>query len=191
MIEQYDAIIIGAGEAGTQVESMVVPTGKKVALIYNGVYGATCLNYGCVPSKFMIARARVAQTVRDAGRYHVSAAAPHVDLAAIVKEKDAMLAKERGAMLAEAKAAQNLTLIKGHARFSGDHQLTVGERILHAPLIFLATGQRPALPQLEGLDTVTFYTNETVMNLHSLPDHLLVLGGGYIACEEKMKESST
>ncbi|PZS02638.1 MAG: dihydrolipoamide dehydrogenase, partial [Candidatus Chloroheliales bacterium] len=183
MTEEFDAIIIGAGEAGTQVESMVVPTGKKVALIYQDPYGGTCLNVGCIPSKFMIHRARIAHQVRTAARYHVSASAPTVDLAAIVKEKDERLKKEREGMLEDANKQKNLTLIKGQARFTGDHQITVQGRILHADKIFLATGQRPVVPHIEGLDRVQYYTNENVMNLTELPSHLVILGGGYIGCE--------
>src|SRR5689334_21934454 len=98
---------------------MAAPAGKKIAIIYQDPYGGTCLNYGCVPSKFMIARARVAHQVRTASRYHISASAPSVDLAAIVREKDERNDSERSSLMKEATDAENVTVIKGKASFSG------------------------------------------------------------------------
>lgn len=183
MIEEFEAIIIGAGEAGTQVESMAAPAGKKIVIIYQDPYGGTCLNYGCVPSKFMIARAHVAHQVRTAARFHISANAPSVDLAAIVAEKNERNNEERSGLMKDATDADNVTVIKGKASFSGDHQISVNGRTLHADKIFLATGQRPVIPDIDGLEQVQYFTNENIMDLTDLPTHLVVLGGGYIGCE--------
>ncbi|MGD9891770.1 MAG: NAD(P)/FAD-dependent oxidoreductase, partial [Dehalococcoidia bacterium] len=183
MEQRFDAIVIGAGEAGTEVASRVVEAGQRVAMVYKRPYGSTCLNTGCVPSKFMIHRARVAQVVRGADHFHVRAGMPQVDLAAIVREKDEMVAAHRDQSFGGAQAAANLTLIEGEARFLSDRRIAVGDRTLRADTIFVATGMRPLIPGIDGLDRVPFLTNESVMDLTELPEHLIVVGGGYIACE--------
>jgi pyruvate/2-oxoglutarate dehydrogenase complex dihydrolipoamide dehydrogenase (E3) component/predicted RNA-binding Zn-ribbon protein involved in translation (DUF1610 family) len=184
MLEPFDAIVIGAGEAGAVVASRAVAAGHRVAMVYREPYGSTCVNVGCVPSKFLIHRANVAQAVRTAGRFHVDGhGEPGIDLAAIVADKNALVAEHRAEALGNARQASGLTLIEGEARFASPREVAVGERRLGADRIFIATGMRPLIPDLPGIGDVDVHTNETVMDLAEAPEHLIVLGGGYIGCE--------
>jgi pyruvate/2-oxoglutarate dehydrogenase complex dihydrolipoamide dehydrogenase (E3) component/predicted RNA-binding Zn-ribbon protein involved in translation (DUF1610 family) len=184
MAERFDAIVIGAGEAGAVVASRAVAAGHRVAMIYREPYGSTCVNTGCVPSKFLIHRANVAHAVRTAGRFHVDGRGePAIDLAAIVADKDALVAEHRAEALGNARRASDLTLIEGEAHFIGPGEVAVGERRLAADRIFIATGMRPLIPDLPGIGEVDVHTNETVMDLAEVPADLIVLGGGYIGCE--------
>ena len=184
MAEAFDAIVIGAGEAGAVVASRAVEAGHRVAMIYREPYGSTCVNTGCVPSKFLIHRANVAHTVRTSARFHVNGhGEPGVDLAAIVADKNELIAEHRDEALGNARRARDLTLIEGEARFIEPCEVEVGRRRLRSERIFVATGMRPEVPDIPGIDAVEALTNETVMDLTELPEHLIVLGGGYIGCE--------
>lgn len=183
MTEHFDAIVIGAGEAGALIASRAVGEGHRVAMIYREPYGSTCVNVGCVPSKFMLHRARVAHTVRTSARFHVRGSEPEIDLPAIVREKNELVQGHRDEGLTAARQAERLTLIEGEAQFTRRNQVTVRDRVLTAERIFIATGMRPAIPAIRGLEDVPYLTNETVMDLGETPEHLIVLGGGYIGCE--------
>lgn len=184
MPETFDAIVIGAGEAGAVVASRAVEAGHRVAMLYREPYGSTCVNTGCVPSKFLIHRANVAHTVRTSARFHVDGhGEPGVDLAAIVADKNELIGEHRDEALGNAGRARDLTLIEGEARFIGPREVAVGEQRLTSERIFVATGMRPEVPDIPGIDAVEALTNETVMDLTELPEHLVVLGGGYIGCE--------
>lgn len=183
MTESFDAIALGAGEAGSLVASLAVEAGHRVAMVYRPPYGSTCLNTGCVPSKFMIHRARIAHLTRTAARFHVTTSEPRVDLAGIVREKNEVVAAHREESFRNARAAESLTLLEGPARFASPHEVVVGDRRLASDRIFIATGMRPLIPPIDGLDRVPFLTNESVMELMEIPEHLVVIGGGYVACE--------
>src|SRR5919106_1294946 len=184
MAEAFDAIVIGAGEAGAVVASRAVAAGHRVAMIYREPYGSTCVNTGCVPSKFLIHHASVAHSIRTSARFHVNGhGEPGIDLAAIVADKDALIDEHRDEALGNARRARDLTLIEGEARFLGPREVVVGERRLTAERIFVATGMRPEVPDIPGIDQAEALTSETVMDLNALPEHLVVLGGGYIGCE--------
>jgi pyruvate/2-oxoglutarate dehydrogenase complex dihydrolipoamide dehydrogenase (E3) component len=184
MAEPFDAIVIGAGEAGAVVASRAVAAGRRVAMIYREPYGSTCVNVGCVPSKFLIHRANVAHAVRTAGRFHVDGhGEPAIDLAAIVADKSALVAEHRAEALGNARRASGLTLIAGEVRFVSPGEVEVAERRLAADRIFIATGMRPRIPDLPGIADVEVHTNETIMDLTEVPEDLIVLGGGYIGCE--------
>jgi pyruvate/2-oxoglutarate dehydrogenase complex dihydrolipoamide dehydrogenase (E3) component/predicted RNA-binding Zn-ribbon protein involved in translation (DUF1610 family) len=184
MTQHFDAIVIGAGEAGAVVASRAVAAGHRVAMVHRAPYGSTCVNVGCVPSKFLIHRANVAHGIRTARRFHVDGhGEPTVDLVAIVAEKDAIVAEHRAEALGNAHRANGLTLIEGEARFVSTSEVEVGKRRLTAERIFIATGMRPRIPELPGIGDVEVHTNETIMDLTELPRHVVVLGGGYIGCE--------
>lgn len=181
--DAFDAIVLGAGEAGSLVATWAVGAGFRVAMAFRPPYGSTCVNTGCVPSKFMIHRAKVAHLARTAARYHVRTSVLQVDLAGIVDDKDAMIAEHREGAYRNARSAERLTLLEGEARFVSPREVAVGDRLLRSDRIFIATGLRPLIPRVEGLDEVEFLTNESLMELRRTPRHLLCIGGGYIACE--------
>lgn len=154
-------------------------------MIYRPPYGSTCLNAGCVPSKFLIHRARVAHVARTAGRFHVDAQVSRVRLGDVVREMNAMIDGYRDAGLHAAREARNLTLIEDAcgARLLSRDVVVTGKRRLRAPRIFIATGMRPYVP--DGLDTnlPQVLTSDTIMHLTTPPERLVVIGGGYVACE--------
>lgn len=183
MTESFDAIVIGAGEAGALIASLAVDAGRRVAMIYKEPYGSTCLNVGCVPSKFLIHRARVAHLVRTAERFGIVGGAPHVDLGRIVAAKKELVDGHRAESFDAARDAQRLTLVSGEARFRSAREIVVGDRVLAADRVFIATGMRPTIPHIDGLDTVQAFTNEDLMDITEAPSRLIVVGGGYVACE--------
>ncbi len=181
--EQFDAIVIGAGEAGTVVASQAVQADKRVAMIFLPPYGSTCLNAGCVPSKFLIHRARIAHQVRTARRFHIETEGPRVHFGLIAEEKDAMVEAHRHESWAAARSDPRLALVEGSARFYSAREVRVNNRRLSANDIFIATGLRPHVPDLPGLVRDRALTSDTVMMLTAIPEHLIVIGGGYVACE--------
>ena len=182
-MDTFDAIVIGAGEAGVEVANRAVKAGKRVALIYRAPFGSTCLNAGCVPSKFLIHRARVAHLVRSASRFHVDAALSRIRLGDIVREMDAMIDADRTTAFEAATTADNLTLIEGPARFLSREVVLVGRRCLYSRKIFIAAGQRPRMPDVLAQSSPRVLTSDSIMRLTEPPEHLLIVGGGYIACE--------
>jgi pyruvate/2-oxoglutarate dehydrogenase complex dihydrolipoamide dehydrogenase (E3) component len=157
--------------------------GWSVALIEKKDLGGTCINVGCTPTKTMVHRAQVAHYARNAARWGVNAANVSVDLAKIVAQKDEVVLSFRSGQQKQVDKRANLRLYRGHARFTGPHQLRVADDLLEGEKIFIDTGGRPSIPAIPGLDTVPYLTNETAMQLTTLPEHLIILGGGYIGLE--------
>ncbi len=182
-MDRFDAIVIGAGEAGVEVANRAVKVGKRVALIYRAPFGSTCLNTGCVPSKFLIHRARVAHLVRSAARFHVDAALSRIRLGDIVREMDAMIDADRSTAFEAATTADHLTLIEGPARFLSREVVLVGRRCLYSRKIFIAAGLRPRIPDVLAHNSPRVLTSDSIMRLTEPPEHLVIVGGGYIACE--------
>ncbi len=180
---ETDALVIGAGEAGALVASLALDAGSSVALAYREPWGSTCLNAGCVPSKFLIHRARVAHVVRTSSRFGVRTVAPEVDLASIVEEKRSYLDRHRADTWQGALQEARLTLLEGAAEFVSEDRVRVGDRVVRSERIFLALGMRPSVPEVDGLREGPWLTNETLMDLEEVPGHLIVIGGGYIGCE--------
>ncbi len=182
-MDELDAIVIGAGEAGALIAGRATEAGKRVAMVYREPYGSTCLNVGCVPSKFLIHRSKVAHLIRTASRFGLHADGLRVDLAAIVAEKNAMLDRHRRESFEAARTDERLHLLEGMARFRSAREVAVGNRVLRADRVFIASGMRPLVPDIEGLKHVPYFTNDDVMDLTEVPPRLVVLGGGYVACE--------
>lgn len=178
-----DAIVIGAGEAGALVASKAVSAGYTVAMAYHRPYGSTCLNTGCVPSKYLIHRARIAHLTRTAQRFHVHTSQPSINLPGLIDEKNTMLDAHRSESFSAAQAADGLIMVEGSAQFISPHEVEINGQRFVAGKIFIATGMRPSIPAIEGIDQVPPLTNETLMQLHEVPGHLVCIGGGYIACE--------
>lgn len=184
----FDAIIVGAGQAGKPLALDLAGRGWSVALVERDQVGGTCINVGCTPTKTMVASARVAWLAGQAGRYGVATGPVRVDLAAVRERKRAIVRSFRGG--SEARIAQTplLQLIRGEARFLDSGTLEValkdgGTRHLTAPRIVLNSGCRPAPPRLPGLETIPWLDSTSIMELDRVPEHLLVIGGGYIGLE--------
>ena len=180
---KYDAIIVGSGQAGNPLAFRLADLGWSVALMEEENLGGTCINVGCTPTKTMVHRAQVAHYARNGSRWGINAANVNVDLAKIVAQKDEVVLSFRGGLERRVEERKNLRLFRGHARFVGPHQLKIGDELLESENIFIDVGGRPNIPAIAGLRDVPFLTNESVMQLTSVPEHLLVLGGGYIGLE--------
>jgi pyruvate/2-oxoglutarate dehydrogenase complex dihydrolipoamide dehydrogenase (E3) component len=187
-MEQYDAIVIGAGQAGTPLSIALAEAGRKTALVERQYVGGTCINVGCTPTKTMVASARIAYLARRAADYGVRCGTVGVDLAQVRRRKQAIVNEFREGDQRRLKDARNVDLIFGEAHFTGPAAVEVkltagGTRTLTADSIFINTGARPARPRITGLDSVTALDSTSIMELPELPEHLLVLGGGYVGLE--------
>src|SRR5208337_3638088 len=180
---QYDAIIIGSGQAGNPLAAALADHGWTVALIEKAHLGGTCINTGFTPTKTMVHRALVAHYARDAARWGVVTHDVNVDLPTIVAQKNKIVQWRRDGQQTSIDKRPNLHLYRGVAQFTGPHQLKVGDQSLVGERIFIDTGARALIPPIPGLDKVNYLTNESIMELTELPDHLVVLGGGYIGLE--------
>ncbi len=179
----YDAIVIGSGQAGNPLSHRLADQGWKVALVEKAHLGGTCINTGCTPTKTMVASAQVAHYARNAARWGVRASGVSVDLGKVVDRKNKVVESFRSGQQSNVDRRPNLTLHRGQARFLAPRRVQVGDQVLEGERIFINTGTRTDMPRLEGLDQVPYLTNASLMEMRELPEHLLVLGGGYIGLE--------
>ena len=180
---KHDAIVIGSGQAGNPLAYKLADSGWSVALIEGAHLGGTCINTGCTPTKTMVARAQVAHYARNAERWGVRTGPVRVDLAAIVDQKNRVVESFRSGLQSKVDSRKTLRLYRGTARFAGAHRVMVDGETLESERIFINTGTRPAIPRIEGLEEAAYLTNASVMELREVPEHLIVLGGGYIGLE--------
>lgn len=180
---KYDAIVVGSGQAGNPLAFRLADLGWSVALIEERHLGGTCINTGCTPTKTMVHRAQIAHYARNGKRWGVEAEHVRVDLTKIVAQKDDVVLSFRGGQQRRVEERKNLRLYRGRGCFLGPHQLKVGQEFLESEKIFINTGGRAGIPTISGLRDVPFLTNESIMQLTTLPEHLLILGGGYIGLE--------
>jgi pyruvate/2-oxoglutarate dehydrogenase complex dihydrolipoamide dehydrogenase (E3) component len=189
LIPNYDAIIIGTGQAGKPLAHSLAAAGRKTAVVERAEkVGGSCIIHGCTPTKTMVASGRVAYLARRAPDYGVSTGEVTVDLTKVRERKRGIVDRFSGAARRGLEEEENVDLIFGEASFTAPHALRVetrndGELRLKAPIVFINTGTRSRIPQLAGLSNVPFLTNVTVMELAETPEHLGVLGGGYIGLE--------
>jgi pyruvate/2-oxoglutarate dehydrogenase complex dihydrolipoamide dehydrogenase (E3) component len=186
--QQYDAIIIGSGQAGTPLATTLAQAGKRTALLEREHVGGTCVNEGCTPTKTMVASGRVAYLARRAADYGVNTGAISIDLGKVRQRKRDIVDSFRNGSQARLEKAANLDLIFGDASFAGPRSVAVRlrdgtRRVLAAQWIFINAGTRASHPRLDGLDDVPSLDNVSIMELDSVPEHLLILGGGYIGLE--------
>ncbi len=180
----FDAIVIGAGQAGPSLAARLAGAGKKVAMVERKLFGGTCVNTGCTPTKTMIASAYAARMAQRAGEYGVTLGGPvGVDLKAVMARKDAVVAKSRNGLESWLRGTENCTVFTDHARFESAHMVRVGEELLTGEQIFLNVGGRAKVPALPGVDTVPFLTNTGILELKELPRHLVIVGGSYVGIE--------
>ena len=180
---RFDAIVIGSGQGGNPMVYALADHGWTVALVEKAYLGGTCVNTGCTPTKTMVASAQVAHYARNASRWGVKADDVHVDLPSVVARKNAVVQSFRAGHERKVEQRPNLHLYRGHARFLAPRELQVGDDVIEGERIFIDVGTRPDPPRLEGLESAGYLTNESIMELQQIPEHLIVLGGGYIGLE--------
>ncbi|HTV05338.1 MAG TPA: mercuric reductase [Acidobacteriaceae bacterium] len=183
MNEQLDAIILGSGQGGKPLAVALSDAGKKTAVIESKHVGGTCINEGCTPTKTMLASARVAYLARRGGDYGVKTGRVSVEMARVRERKRAVVGSFRTRSEKRLESAKNVELIRGQGRFTGPKTVAVNGRELTAEWIFIDTGQRSSIPDVEGIRDVPILDNVSVMELGELPEHLVILGGGYVGLE--------
>ncbi|MDR6198001.1 mercuric reductase [Siphonobacter sp. SORGH_AS_0500] len=187
-MKKYDIIIIGAGQAGVPLAMKYAKAGQKTVLIEKELVGGSCVNYGCTPTKTMIASAQLAYKVAHGAEMGIDISGYQVNMTKIRDRKEEVVTMKRSASEEKLEELENLDLIYGNAKFTGDKTLVVRgksgkEEALTADLIFINTGTRPSIPDVEGLSEVDYLTNKSILELTEVPDHLLIIGGGYIGME--------
>lgn len=184
MNQPFDAIVIGTGQSGPSLAVRLANAGHKTAIIERKLFGGTCVNVGCVPTKTLIASARAAQVARHAADYGVLIdGAIRVDMAKVKARKDAVVSQSNQGVASWLRGTANLTVIEGHGRFTGPHTVQVNDRVLEAEKIFINVGGRASVPDIPGLDAVDYLTNSSMMEVDFLPEHLVIIGGSYIGLE--------
>lgn len=181
--EPFDAIVVGAGQAGPAIAARCSREGLRTAMVERGAFGGTCVNTGCVPTKALVASARAIHVARRGAEFGFSAGDIRVEMARVKARKDAIVRQSREAVEAWMRGLAGAEVIAGHARFVAPATLEVAGRRLSAPRIFLDVGGRPAVPDMPGVDEVPFLDNVSVMELETVPEHLVVVGGSYIGLE--------
>jgi pyruvate/2-oxoglutarate dehydrogenase complex dihydrolipoamide dehydrogenase (E3) component len=180
----YDAIIIGTGQSGPALARRLVGAGRKVAIIERKLFGGTCVNTGCTPTKTLIASAYAAHVARRAADYGVRIeGAVSVDMKAVKTRKDGVVGVFRNGVEQSLKTLPGCTVYQGHGRFIAEKKVAVNDSELAAEQIFINVGARATIPPIPGLDKVPYLTNSSMMDVDFLPPHLLIMGGSYIGLE--------
>lgn len=180
----FDAIVIGTGQAGPSLARRLVAAGRKVAIIERKFFGGTCVNNGCTPTKTLVASAYAAHVARRHADYGVTIGGPiGVDMKAVKARKDAVVAASRNGIERSLKTLEGCTVYQAHGRFVSPSEVAVGDAVLTAPQIFINVGGRPFVPPMPGIDQVPYLTNESMMDVDFVPEHLIVVGGSYIGLE--------
>jgi pyruvate/2-oxoglutarate dehydrogenase complex dihydrolipoamide dehydrogenase (E3) component len=183
MAEHFDAIIVGAGQAGPPLAGRLTEAGQTVAVIERKLVGGTCVNYGCIPTKTLVASAHAAHIARRSADFGIGTGEVTVDMTAVKARKDRISTGDREGVESWLEGMDGATLIRGHARFEDPHTIRVDDRVLHADRIFLNVGGRAVAPDMPGLADVDYLTNVGILDLDVIPEHLVIIGGSYIALE--------
>jgi len=180
----FDALIIGTGQAGPSLAARLSGAGMKVAVVERHKFGGTCVNDGCTPTKAMVASAYAAHVARRARDYGVLVEGePRVDMKRVKARKDEIVRNSSEGVEKWMEGLKGAKVYRGHARFTGKNSVRVGSDQLTADKIFLNVGGRPLIPKMPGLDSVSYLTNVTMMDLDFIPEHLVVIGGSYVGLE--------
>lgn len=184
MTTSYDAIIIGAGQAGPSLAKRLAAAGMKTALIERTLFGGTCVNTGCIPTKTMIASAYAAHMARRAAEFGVTTnGAVSVDMQRVKARKDAISERSRTGVESMLKNTENCTVYRAHARFESPREISAGAARLTADRIFINVGGRARVPHIPGIEQVKYLTNSSMMEVDFLPRHLIIVGGSYVGLE--------
>jgi pyruvate/2-oxoglutarate dehydrogenase complex dihydrolipoamide dehydrogenase (E3) component len=180
--QTYDAIIIGTGQAGPSLAARLAGSGMKTAIIEKGRFGGTCVNTGCTPTKTMVASARAAHIARRADDFGITIGGSiSVDMKKVKERKDRLVRQSNEGVERWMKNTENLTVFEGHARFIGPHSIQVNDQQLEAEKIFINVGGSAFIPP--GFKDVNYLTNESIMEIDFVPEHLVIVGGSYIGLE--------
>ena len=187
-MEKYDAIVIGSGQAGTPLSKKLAESGLKTALIEKRWVGGTCVNDGCSPTKTMIASAKLAWSVANGEKLGVHVGGYTVDFHEIMDRKNEVVERMRGNSEKGIKETENLDLVYGTAVFTGPKEITVtlndgAKQVLSADKFFINVGEKPAIPEIDGIEKIDYLTSTSIMELDEIPEHLAIIGSGYIALE--------
>jgi len=184
MANNFDAIVIGAGQAGPALANRLATSGMKVAFAERKLFGGTCVNTGCTPTKAMVASAYAAQLARRGSAYGVNiAGAITVDMKKVKARKDEIVRNSSSSLESWLRGNQNITVFHDHARFVGPKEIAIGNSRLTADKIFVNVGGRARIPDMPGIDQISYLTNSSMMDVDFLPRHLVIIGGSYIGLE--------
>jgi pyruvate/2-oxoglutarate dehydrogenase complex dihydrolipoamide dehydrogenase (E3) component len=184
MARTFDAIVIGVGQAGPYLARRLASSGLTVAVVERKLFGGTCVNTGCTPTKAMVASAYAAHLARRGGDYGVGIGGDvRVNMARVTARRDAIVEQSRSGLETFLKNLDRCTVFEGHARFESAHEVSVGNERLTAERIFVNVGGRARVPDMPGVRDVPFLTNSSIMTLDELPRHLVIVGGSYVGLE--------
>ncbi|SAK76309.1 mercury(II) reductase [Caballeronia arationis] len=189
MSHHFDAVVIGTGQGGGPLAVRLAESGRKTAVIERHLFGGTCVNVGCTPTKTYVASARAAHVARHAAEYGVLIAGDvQIDMARVKARKDEVIGASRDGVEKWLRGTQNLTVFTGHGRFTGPHSIRVDahdgqQHELESDATFINTGTRPTIPPIDGIDRIPYLTNSTLLELTEVPAHLVIVGASYIALE--------
>ncbi|MFQ5923758.1 MAG: FAD-containing oxidoreductase [Anaerolineales bacterium] len=184
MTAQYEAIIIGTGQSGPSLAARLAAAGMKVAITERKLFGGTCVNTGCIPTKTLVASARAAYMARRGDDFGVMIdGSIAVDMKKVKARKDGVVRKSNQGVESWLKNLENCTVYEGHTRFESPHMVSVGEELLEADRIFINVGARAFIPSMPGLESVDYLINSSVMEVDFLPEHLIIIGGSYVGLE--------
>jgi pyruvate/2-oxoglutarate dehydrogenase complex dihydrolipoamide dehydrogenase (E3) component len=184
MNQKFDAIIIGTGQAGPSLAARMTRGGMKTAIIERKLFGGTCVNVGCIPTKTLVASARAAYMARRAGDFGVAIdGSITVDMKKVKARKDSVVRLSNEGVTKWLKNIQNLTVYEGHGRLESATSVRVNDELLEAEKIILNVGGRAFVPDMHGLHEIDYFTNSSMMEVDFLPEHLIIIGGSYIGLE--------
>ena len=184
MAERFDAIVIGTGQSGPSLAVRLAKAGRKTAIIERKLFGGTCVNVGCIPTKTLIASARAAYIARRGADFGVMIDQPlRIDMPRVKARKDEVVARSNRGVGKWLRSTPNVVVYEGHARFESPRTVSVNGALLEADAIFINVGARALIPDLPGLAEVDYLTNSSMMDVDYLPDHLVIIGGSYIGLE--------
>jgi pyruvate/2-oxoglutarate dehydrogenase complex dihydrolipoamide dehydrogenase (E3) component len=183
MTRRFDAIVIGAGQAGPSLASRLTNAGLSVAVIERKLFGGTCVNTGCMPTKTLVASAYAAHLARRGADFGVMIDAVRIDMPRVKARAQTVTMNARNGVEGWLRGMKNCTVIQGHARFESADTIRVGDELLTAPKIFINVGGRAVVPDMPGINDISYLTNTSILQLDRVPKHLVVIGGSYIGLE--------
>ena len=182
-MNHYDAIVIGTGQAGPSLAARFAGAGMKVAIVERYKFGGTCVNTGCIPTKTLVASAYATHVARRGEEYGFATGDVRVDMKRVKARKDRVSGRSNRGVEEWLRGLKNCTVLQGHARFQSSRTVVVNDQVLEADKIFINVGGRASVPAIPGIDEVRFLTNSSMMDIDFLPEHLVIVGGGYVGLE--------